>query len=324
MDIGLLVYSPEANLRSRWLPVNEQLIVDAGKARGHRMHVFRSSKCELIYANGTMSVLYMGKKFPQVDVMITRPTMVDNVDMELGINKHFLLMGIPIVNGYMPILRAKNKIRTLQILSHQGISVPRTVVLKRLEYLDAAIKRVGGFPVIIKSPVGSLGKGVVIVETRRSLLSSLDVVWLNPERKNLLIQEYVAEAEGKDVRVLIVGNKVMAAMERQSAEGDFRSNLHSGGSGCPAELSSQEEAIALAAHKALGLDISGVDLLRSKSGPMVMEVNANPGLEGITKHTNTDVAGFWIDFAVKKAGKKPSALEKHSLDAMLDEPYAVV
>ncbi len=335
MNIGILSYiSFKRKLNSRRRTLAERYLIEAVKKRGHNPVFLRSDKCELSYANSKMKVLYAGKKFPDLDVIIPRPSITINVDLKLTLNKHLLLMGMPLINGYMPILRAKNKIRTLQIMSHEGIKVPKTVVLERLEYIDNAVKRVGGYPVILKTPAGSLGKGVVIVESKRSMLSALDMILTQDHWKILLIQEYVAEAEGKDVRVFVVDGKVVAAMERSAAEGDFRSNLHAGGEGIVAELTEEEEKMSLDAAKALKLDLAGVDLLRTKSGPVVMEVNANPGLEGITKVTGVDVAGAIVDFAIKKVGgappkqqfrgglKQKALLEKEAL--YKDEPNAVI
>lgn len=325
MNIGILSYNWAGFMKSlsaRKLPPNEKLLVAAAKARGHNIKVFRSDLCELFYADGKIQVLYKGHKFPHVDVLIPRPNIVNNVDLELTLNKHLLLMGMKIVNGYMPIMRAKNKIRMLQVLSYKGLPVPKTVVLKRLEFMDDAIKRVGGFPVIIKTPTGSLGKGVAIVESRRSLLSSLDIIWADANNRNLLIQEYVAESEGRDIRAFVVGGKVVASMQRQSPEGDFRSNIGVGGEGTPVELTEKEIELALQATEALNLDMSGVDILRTKTGPVVMEINANPGMEGITRVTGIDVAGAVIDFAISKVD--PAGTIAKGEDFSLEEPYARV
>ncbi|MDP2624565.1 MAG: RimK family alpha-L-glutamate ligase, partial [Candidatus Peregrinibacteria bacterium] len=263
MNIGILSYNRRTKLSSRKIAKNERLLVDAAKARGHKARVFRADKCELVYTKGGMKLLYGDKPFPKLDVIISRPSVLGNLDIELTLNKHILLMGYKLVNGYMPILRAKNKIRTIQIMSHKGIPIPDTVVLRRLEYVDAAVKRVGGYPVIIKTPVGSFGTGVVLVESRRSLLSSLDILFTQYHWNILLIQQYIHEAQGKDVRVFVVNGKVVAAIERTSAEGDFRSNLHAGGSGVSTELTQVEIEISIKAAEVLGLEIAGVDLLRT-------------------------------------------------------------
>lgn len=278
-----------------------KLLVEAAQRKGHKVKVLRSDLCSLFYAHGRFEVLYAGKKFPKVDVIYSRATILEDLDLELTLNRHLILMGVKMVNGYLPILRAKNKVRMLQILAHHQLPIPKTMLIKRLEYIDDAIHHVGGFPVIIKTPTGSLGKGVAIVESKRSLLSALDILWMKSYNRNILIQEYVKEAEGRDIRVFVVGDRVVAAMERESSKDDFRSNLGSGGKGHRVKLSKEEKALALKASKAFDLDISGVDLLRTKQGPVVMEVNSNPGLEGITEVTGLDVAGAVVDFCVAKA-----------------------
>jgi ribosomal protein S6--L-glutamate ligase len=334
MKIGILSYTWAGwtkSLRSRSLPKNEKLLVAAAKSRGHEVKVFHSDRCQLVYKDSKMRVLYAGRKFPTVDVMITRPNIVTNVDLELTLNKQLLFMGVKLVNGYMPILRSKNKVRMLQVLGHKGINVPATVVLKRLEYMDDAVKRVGGYPVIVKTPNGSLGKGVVIIESRRSLLSSLDIFWANARNRNLLIQEYVSESSGRDIRAFVVNGKVVASMQRESVSGDFRSNIGMGGAGSPIELTEEEVKMSIDATEAFHLEVSGVDILRTNHGPVIMEVNSNPGLDGITEATGHDVAGEIIDFAVEKANHTMTQQEfRHGVKAFekellrMEEPFAMI
>jgi ribosomal protein S6--L-glutamate ligase len=198
----------------------------------------------------------------------------------------------------MAVLRAKNKLRTLQFLSKNSIPVPITIVVKRFEFLDIAIKKVGGFPIIIKTPFGSLGKGVAIVESKRAMHSAFDLLLTSPDFSSLLIQEYVEEAAGKDLRVFIIGGKIVASMQRNAQGDEFRSNIAQGGTGNIVKLTSEEEKISLAAAKALSLDFAGVDLLRTKKGPVVMEVNSNPGLEGITEVTHINIAKKLVEYAI--------------------------
>jgi len=327
MKIGIISFAQSANIRTRFIPENEKLLVEAIKRRGHEPKVFRSSRFEMYYSNKKNDLFYGGKKMPDVDVMIPRPSITNEVDIQMTLNKHCLLMGIPLLNGYMPVLRAKNKVRTLQILGHKGIPVPKTVVLSSFKYIDSAVKRVGGYPVIVKIPVGSLGKGVAIVESRRSLLSSLDIFWASSAgRKSLLIQEYVEEANGCDIRVFVVGDKIIASMQRTAKEGEFRSNMKLGGKGSLVELTHREIEMALDATKALNLDVAGVDILRTKHGPVVMEMNANPGLKGIIEVTGVDVAGAIVDAAVAKVsdGHVDRSHRSLGLNVKVDEPYAVV
>jgi ribosomal protein S6--L-glutamate ligase len=178
--------------------------------------------------------------------------------------------------------------------------------VRRFEYLDDAIKLVGGYPVIIKSPFGTHGKGVAIIESRRSLYSALDMVWKYGSAAIILIQEYVAESMGSDYRAFVIGDKVVAAMQRIAPEGDFRSNLYLGGDAVSVKLTEQEEKIAIRASKALGLDTSGVDLMRTSSGPIVIEMNACAGMAGIMKATGINVPKELVKFAIEVARKNQS------------------
>lgn len=307
MIIGLLQFKPGKTIRSKKLPTDIKMIRNAVKELGHIPKIIRVDKCQLYYNHKSPNVLYRGKPFPKVDVLIPRFTALTNVTLKATIIHQLALKGIPIVQSYKSVVRAKNKLRTLQLLSNKGIPVPTTIVVKRFEYLDTAIKKVGDFPIIIKTPFGSMGSGVAIVETKRALHSAFDMLLTSPDFNSLLIQEYVEEAEGKDIRVYIVDGKVLTAMERAAPEEEFRSNLALGGVGNIAKLSKEEKEIALAAANALDLKIAGVDILRSKHGPVVMEVNCNAGLEGITEVTGIDIAKEIVKYAVKfaKNYKKP-------------------
>ena len=307
MKIGLLSFNRISSLRTRRLSKNDKLVKEAAERLGHVCKVLRIDKCQLYFADDKRPrVMYNNKKFSGYDVIIPRPVRLD-VNLEATIIKQFELMGVPLTNKYFPITVAKNKLRTLQMMAHHKIPIPKTIVVRRFEYLDKAIMKVGGFPIILKTPYGSLGKGVAIVESKRALISALDILWQDPQHHILLIQEYVAESEGKDIRVFIVGGKIIAAMERSAAAGDFRSNLSSGGAGKVAKLTAKEKKLALAAAETLKLGVSGVDILRSKRGPVIMEVNCNPGLEGITEVTGVDVAGAVIRYAVNLARGKKAA-----------------
>lgn len=301
MKIGILQFKPGTTIRSTKLPSDIKMIKKAVKELGHTPRVIRDDKCQLYYTRRKPKVLYAGKPFPKVDVIIPRFSALENISLRATIVHQLEVLGYPVIQTYTSLVRAKNKLRTLQLLTGKHIPVPRTLVVRRFEYLDTAIKRIGGFPIIIKTPFGSLGKGVAIVESRRALHSAFDMLLTSNDFNSLLIQEYVAESEGKDVRVFIVDGKVVAAMERDAQGNDFRSNIALGGVGTPAKLSKREKTIALAAAEALRLKVAGVDLLRSKNGPVVMEVNCNPGLEGITEATNIDVAKLIVEYSVKFA-----------------------
>ncbi len=300
MKIGLILYS----LSDRQLTYKGAvaLFKKAARERGHQIKVLVADGCEFVISSEGLNLYYEGKPFPKVDCIIPRVGISKKLELELLLNKQLLLMGYTVLNDYLPFARAKNKIRTLQILSEAKMPMPKTIVIKNLENLDHAVQLVGGFPTIVKLPVGSQGKGVAIVETRRSLLSSVGMM-MSQGVSSIILQEYVEEANGKDLRVFVVNGKVVAAMERTAAEGDFRSNIFQGGQGNLVILSKKEKEVAIKSAKLLGLDVAGVDLLRSKNGPVVMEVNSNPGLAGITQVSGLDVAGEIIDFLVAKTLK---------------------
>lgn len=303
MRIGLLQFKPGATIRSRKLPSDIKMLRNEVRELGHIPKIIREDKCQMYFPRKSPKVLYAGKPFPKVDVVIPRVTALNNVALRATVLHQLEILGVPLLQSYKSVVRAKNKLRTLQLLTKKNIPVPRTIVVQRFEYLDTAIKKVGGFPIIIKTPFGSLGKGVAIVESRRALHSAFDLLLTSPEFSSLLIQEYVEEAEGKDLRVFILGDKVLASMERTANSGDFRSNLALGGAGKEAKLTKEEIEISLDAAKALKLHFAGVDLLRSKHGPVVMEVNCNPGIEGITEVTGVNVASEIVKFAVDFAKK---------------------
>ncbi|MFH0857307.1 MAG: RimK family alpha-L-glutamate ligase, partial [Candidatus Magasanikbacteria bacterium] len=209
------------------------------------------------------------------------------------------------VNSHLPVLRAKNKLRTLQILNKHRLPIPKTYLLRSQHYIDDVIKEVGKFPVILKTIYGSHGSGVSIVESKRGLRSIVDLLTSEYGSLPIVIQEYVREAKGKDIRVFIVGKRIVGAMERVAAKrGEFRSNFKLGGRVRVAELSEEEKKCAFASVRACGLDFAGVDILRTNSGPKILEVNANPGLEGITLATGRDIAGELIKYTVKQSTKK--------------------
>lgn len=307
MKIGILIFNTCRSIRGRFISKNERLLKEAAERKGHVCKIIRAEKCQLYFANDKRPRVMMNhKKVSDYDVIIPRTSMF-NVNLEAALIKQFELMGVPLINRYYPIIQAKDKLRTLQILTHHKIPVPKTIVVRRFEYLDKAIKKVGGCPVILKTPYGSFGKGVAIVESRRALISGMDLIWRDSRHSIMLIQEYVAEAEGKDIRVFVVGGKILTAMEREAADGDFRSNLKAGGEGRVVKLGLKERKLALEAAEALKLQVAGVDLLQSKRGPVIMEVNCNPGLEGITEVTGVDVAGEIIKYAVNFAKEKKAA-----------------
>lgn len=301
-DIGKIHYKPQ-KYRSK------SVITHSIKALGYTPVVYKVPRCQFFFGNRSAEILYDNKKIKGCDVLIPRVDLSINVDLEVSIIKQFQLMGIPVINKYLPVSRAKNKLRTLQFLTRHKIPVPRTVVVRKIEYMDEAIKLVGGYPVILKTPFGSFGKGVAILESRRSLFSALDILWKSSDTSLILIQEFIGEANYSDYRAFVVGDRVVAAMQRTAKAGDFRSNLHLGGEAKPVSLTEQEERIAVKATKALGLEICGVDILRSKNGPVIIELNANPGIMGIMQSTGIDVASEMIKHAAEVAVRNLSKIQ---------------
>jgi ribosomal protein S6--L-glutamate ligase len=307
LQIGILDYSDLSRATGRLSPTTIKEIKalrEEIKEMGHKPVIYKVPKCQMYFHGRKSEILYNNKKIKGCDVLIPRVAVTSRLDLEVSLVKQFQLMDIPVINKYLPIQRAKNKLRTLQILTRKSLSVPKTIVVRKFKYIDDAIKMVGGFPVILKSPYGSYGAGVVIVESRRSLYSALDVIWMSMKTNIILIQEYVAEAYGSDYRAFVVGNKVVAAMKRTAKKGEFRSNLHLGGEASKVKLTAEERKISVNATKALGLEVAGVDILRSNNGPVVMEVNANPGFYGLSQFTGINVAKSIVQFAVEFAEKK--------------------
>lgn len=208
--------------------------------------------------------------------------------------RHFEMMNTFTTAGSLAIARSRDKLRSLQILSKHGVGMPKTVFASNKADVKDIINLGGGTPLVLKILEGTQGVGVVLAETQKAAKSVLDAFY--GMNVNLLVQEFIQEAAGADIRAFVVGNEVVGAMKRQGAEGDFRSNLHQGGSASAHRLNRKEKATALAAARAMGLDICGVDMIPSSRGPLVMEVNSSPGLEGIEKATGVDVAAKIIEF----------------------------
>lgn len=288
MNIGILCFRPVD------LPFAEETLrlQEEAERMGHTAHVFRSALCQLVYDDKGERVFYEGKPFPKIDALIPRASVLSNVELRLAVVKQFQLMGIPVINNYQAIARAKNKLRTMQILHALGIPTPKTVVIENKDALPGAVEAVGGTPVILKDPFGTFGNGVVIAESLRAAKSVLGNM-----RKILLIQEYIAESGGRDTRVFVVGGRVVASMERSAQAEEFRSNVELGGIATAVEVSEKYTKIALESTRALGLDYAGVDIIETKNGPAVLEVNGNPGFKALEGVTGINVAGSIMELA---------------------------
>ncbi len=273
-------------------------LVEAAEKRGHTMDVIDHLKCLLDIATGSPSIVYEGKEVEQYDAVI--PRIGASVTFYgTAVLRQFEVMGAYPVNESVAITRSRDKLRSLQLLSKRGIGLPRTMFAHKINKPREIIERLGGAPVVIKLIEGTQGIGVMLSETDRAAESIVEA--FGGVGSNILVQEFIKEAGGEDVRCLVIGDKVVATMLRKGEEGEFRSNLHRGGSAQSIKISPKERETAVLSAKTMGLDVCGVDLLRSSSGPVVMEVNSSPGLEGIEKATGIDVADKIIEFIEKKA-----------------------
>jgi ribosomal protein S6--L-glutamate ligase len=283
--------------------------IQSFRARGHVVTTVDPLDCELLMDKGHHTVLHQGK--PLEGFALVVPRISTNItEYGLAVLHHFEIQGIPVLNGALAVMRARDKLRCLQILSKRGVDVPKTMLIRNPRSLEASVARVEGPPVILKLLQGTQGVGVMLAESVKSAESVLDTLW--GLGQNIIVQKFVAESRGKDIRAFVVGNEVVAAMRRRAQEGEFRSNIHRGGTGERVRrLPESYHRTAVRAAKILGLKVAGVDILEGAQGPLVMEVNASPGLEGIEATTGVDIAGRIADFAmrfVKKARRKKARL----------------
>jgi ribosomal protein S6--L-glutamate ligase len=295
MHLGILSFR---SLSRRVMKEQKRISTEA-QARGHKVSMIRAQRCALFFdGKGEIGLRNGDRKFPDVDLVIPRVSLLSNVNVKAAVVEQFQLMGIPTLNEYHAILRAKSKLKTLQILSHYDIPVVKTMVINDPKYLKKAVKYIGDFPIIMKTIYGSYGAGVAIAETERSVKSTYGLLAGSLSGSNaILLQEYIAEAEGKDIRIFVVGGQMVAAMERNAEEGDFRSNVGQGGTGGPYEPTEEEIHMAIKATKAIGLEIAGVDIIQTKHGPAIMEVNANPGFEELEEASGVNVAEAIVEYA---------------------------
>ena len=272
---------------------------EAGEALGHEMTVIDHMRCYMDITSHSPKVLYQAQPIEDVEAVIPRIG-ASHTFYGTAVVRQFEIMGVFTANTSQAISRSRDKLRSLQILARRGIGLPVTGFAHSTQDIDGLIELVGGAPLVIKLLEGTQGIGVVLAETYQAAKSVIEA--FRGLDANILVQEYIKEAKGADVRCFVLGDKVIAAMKRQGAPGEFRSNLHRGGSATKIRLTPEERSTAIRAAKAMGLRIAGVDLLRSNHGPVVMEVNSSPGLEGIEKYTGIDVAGKIISYVEKHAG----------------------
>lgn len=290
MRIGILS-------RSRRLYSTSRLITAAEK-RGHEVRVINPLRCYMNIAAFKPSIHYDGKPLTGFDAIIPRIG-ASITFYGTAVVRQFEMMGVFSLNESVAISRSRDKLRSLQLLSRKGIGLPVTGFASSPADTADLLDLVGGAPVVVKLLEGTQGKGIVLAETRKAAESVVEA--FRGLAANFLVQEFVEEAGGSDIRCFVIGEKVVAAMKRQAAEGEFRSNLHRGGHAEVIRISPEERSTAARAAKIMGLNVAGVDILRSNHGPVVMEVNSSPGLEGIEDATDKNIAGLIIEYIEKHA-----------------------
>ncbi|UFH56419.1 30S ribosomal protein S6--L-glutamate ligase [Spirosoma sp. KNUC1025] len=266
-----------------------QRLLEAAMQRGHEGLVVNHLNCQVMIEGGKPSLLYDGQELDNLDAIIPRIG-ASVTDYGCAVVRQFEMMKVFTTAKSQAITRSRNKLRSLQVLSKAGVGLPKTIFANHPKNGDVIqlIKLVGGPPVVIKLLEGTQGIGVVLAETAKTAKSTIEAFY--GLKKNVLIQEFVAEAKGSDIRAFVVGGRVVGAIRRQGLEGEFRSNIHRGGNAVAVQLTADEEQTAIEAARALGLKVAGVDMLPSERGPLVLEVNSSPGLEGIETATGIDIA----------------------------------
>ena len=278
-------------------------LVEAAEARGHTVLVLDHLHCFMDIASNKPSLHYKTEEFHRDDFDAVIPRIGSSVTFYgTAVVRQFEMMNAYCVNESVAISRSRDKLRSLQLLSRKNIGIPATAFAHYPDYIYGLLREVGGAPCVIKLLEGTQGIGVVLAETAKAAESVIQAFM--GLKSNILVQEFIAEAGGADLRCFVVGGKVIAAMQRQAPEGEFSSNIHRGGSATLAKLTAAERRTAANAAKVMGLNVCGVDLLRSARGPLVMEVNSSPGLEGIERATQKDIAGMIIQFIEENAPKK--------------------
>jgi ribosomal protein S6--L-glutamate ligase len=269
-------------------------LAETARKRGHAVKVIDPLKLNVGLIGGKAFVTYKDKPVKLPDVVIPRISGTIN-NFALSVVKQFELLGIPVLNKSSAIALARDKFMSAQHLTEQGIDVPITVMIRNPEDIDTALRIVGGPPVILKLIEGAQGIGVILAESRDSIESTINAFFSLGQ--NIILQQFVSESKGRDIRILVVGDKVVAAMHRVAKAGEFRTNIHRGGQGEKIDLPELYKDIALHAVKTIGLDIAGVDIIESSKGPKVLEVNPSPGIEGLEKANKLDIAKDIISYA---------------------------
>ena len=290
MKIAMLARNPKL--------YSHQRLVEAAEQRGHELRILNTLRCTMNITSHRPSILYNGETLTGYDAVIPRIG-ASITHYGLAVLRQFEMMGVWPLNESVAVGRSRDKLRSMQIFAKHGLGLPVTAFAHDPKQTDEVLKIVGGAPAVIKLLEGTQGIGVVLGETTNSAKSVIEA--FRGLNVNILVQEFIKEAGSSDIRIFVVGGKVVAAMMRTGAEGDFRSNLHRGGTAKMVKITPEERSTAIRAAKVMGLNVAGVDILRANHGPVIMEVNSSPGLEGIEAATGKDVAGQIIEFIEAKA-----------------------
>ncbi len=291
MNIAILATNPKL--------YSHQRLIAAGEEAGHTIQVINPLYCYMNVAASCPKIHYRGgAPLPHFDAVIPRIG-ASNTFYGTAVLRHLETMGIYTLNESIAIARSRDKFRSLQLLARKGLPMPLTGFAQSPDNTTDLIRMVGGAPLVIKLLEGTQGKGVVLADSHQSAVSIINA--FKEMHANILVQEFIEESCGTDIRCLVIGDKVVAAIKRQAKEGEFRANVHQGGKALKVKLTPQERTIAVAAAKTMGLKVAGVDLLRSNRGPLVLEINSSPGLEGIEKATQVNIAAKIIQYIEKHA-----------------------
>jgi ribosomal protein S6--L-glutamate ligase len=292
--------------RNKSLHSVSRLLQEAKKQRV-QCDVINPLECQLVTDGKNSRILVGAQQIPHFDAVLPRIG-ASITDYGLAVVRHFEAIGVAAVNSARAIAESRDKMRSLQVLNEAGLPVPKTVLLRSRRGLGEAVRGVGGLPIILKVLRGTQGVGVMLMHTPISLESVMDT--LHGLDEDVLLQQFIAEAAGRDYRAFVVGNKVVAAMMRTATEGEFRSNIHRGGEGKLVRLPKRFEQVAIRASRVLGLEVAGVDLMDSEHGPLIIEVNSSPGFEGIEKATGLNIAGQIVQHMKKLARQKKPRRKK--------------
>ena len=305
----ILVLSRNASLYST------SRIVLAARARGHLVAVVDPLDFQIVVSRGKPSLVLGTEDVRGVDLVIPRIG-ASITTYGLAVVRQLDMMRIPVLNSAVAIARSRDKLRAFQLLTRRNIDVPITVCARNPATIAGAVERVGGTPAIVKIQQGTQGIGTMIAETPQAVSSLLETLWAMGQ--DIVLQEYIRESKGRDVRTIVVGGRVVASMRRQAKEGEFRSNLHRGGFAEKVDLPAAYRSAAVAATRAMGLEVAGVDMLEGNDGPKILEINSSPGLEGIERASGIDVAGAIVKHAERFALKRGKRATKKDLDSRID------